>query len=145
MPVLPAVLSTTRPPGLISPRFSACKMISRAGRSFTDWPGFMNSALPKIVQPVSSDARRSLISGVLPIASSVPERICMTRASTDSTRAALAQIIRATAFAPRLGAVARLHPAAGRLEEVVRPLGEPFERIRVTLHHHQRPGEIGRV
>ena len=31
MPVLPAVLSTTSPPGLISPRFSACRIISRAG------------------------------------------------------------------------------------------------------------------
>src|SRR3954469_14827389 len=58
-----------RPPGPISPRFSASRIIWRAARSFTDWPGFMNSALPRIVQPVISDARRSLISGVLPIAS----------------------------------------------------------------------------
>src|SRR5690606_38222471 len=40
-----------------------------AARSFTDPPGFRNSALPRIVQPVSSDALRSLISGVLPTAS----------------------------------------------------------------------------
>src|SRR3954452_17531490 len=129
----------------MSPRFSASRMIWRAARSFTDSPGFMNSALPKIVQPVSSDARRSLISGVLPIASSVPERICMTRASTDSAGAAVAQIIRAAALAPRLGAVARLDPAAGRLEEVVGPSRKPFELFSVALHHHQRPGEIGRV
>ena len=31
--------------------------------------GFKNSALPRIVQPVSSDALRSLNSGVLPTAS----------------------------------------------------------------------------
>ena len=29
-------------------------MIWRAGRSFTDCPGFMNSALPRIVQPVAA-------------------------------------------------------------------------------------------
>src|SRR3712207_5981892 len=69
MPVLPAVASTTSPPGLICPRSSASKIIWRAARSFTDWPGFMNSALPRTVHPVISDARRSLISGVLPIAS----------------------------------------------------------------------------
>src|ERR1051325_4779260 len=34
----------------------------------------MNSALPRMVQPVSSDARLSLISGVLPIASMMPLR-----------------------------------------------------------------------
>jgi hypothetical protein len=31
MPVLPAVLSTTSPPGLISPRFSACRIIVASG------------------------------------------------------------------------------------------------------------------
>src|SRR5262249_43779846 len=59
------------PPGLISPPFSASRMICRAGRSLTDWPGFMNSALPRIVQPVAADARLSLISGVLPIAATM--------------------------------------------------------------------------
>ena len=77
MPVLPAVLSTTRPPGLSSPRFSASKIICRAGRSLTDWPGFMNSALPRMVQPVASEARLSLINGVLPMASTIPLRVCM--------------------------------------------------------------------
>ena len=56
MPVLPAVPSTTRPPGLISPRFSASRIIWRAGRSFTEPPGFMNSALPRMVQPVAAEA-----------------------------------------------------------------------------------------
>src|SRR5215469_7469653 len=69
MPVLPAVDSTTSPPGLSSPRFSASRIIHLPARSFTDWPGFMNSALPRMVQPVASDARFSLMSGVLPIAS----------------------------------------------------------------------------
>src|SRR5262249_39786287 len=48
-----------------------------AARSLTDWPGFMNSALPSMVQPVSSDARLSLIRGVSPIALAIPSRICM--------------------------------------------------------------------
>src|SRR5215469_13783257 len=69
MPVLPAVDSTTSPPGLSSPRFSASRIIHLPARSFTDWPGFMNSALPRMVQPVASDARTSLMRGVLPIAS----------------------------------------------------------------------------
>src|SRR5215831_4935685 len=77
MPVLPAVPSTTRPPGRISPRFSASTIIWRAGLSFTDWPGFRNSALPRIVQPVASETRRSLINGVLPIASIMPFCTCM--------------------------------------------------------------------
>ena len=45
--------STTRPPGLRSPRFSASRIIHLPARSLTDWPGFMNSALPRMVQPVS--------------------------------------------------------------------------------------------
>src|SRR5262249_23705953 len=69
MPVLPAVDSTTSPPGLRSPRFSASRIIHLPARSLTDWPGFMNSALPRMVQPVASEARFNLISGVLPMAS----------------------------------------------------------------------------
>src|SRR5262249_15391170 len=61
--------STTSPPGRSSPRFSASRIIWRAGRSLTEPPGFMNSALPRMVQPVASETRRSLIKGVLPIAS----------------------------------------------------------------------------
>ena len=68
MPVLPAVPSTMMPPGRSAPARTASWMMNSAARSFTDWPGFMNSALPRIVQPVASEARRSLISGVLPIA-----------------------------------------------------------------------------
>ena len=46
MPVLPAVPSTTVPPGRSVPRATASRMIQSAARSLTDWPGFMNSALP---------------------------------------------------------------------------------------------------
>ena len=74
MPVLPAVPSTTVPPGCSRPALSASRMMKSAARSLTDWPGFMNSALPRMVQPVSSEARLSLISGVLPIASMMPLR-----------------------------------------------------------------------
>ena len=69
MPVLPAVPSTMTPPGLSSPFSSASRMMNSPARSLTDWPGFMNSALPRISQPVSSEARFRRISGVLPIAS----------------------------------------------------------------------------
>ena len=37
------------------PRRSASWMMNSAARSFTDWPGFMNSALPRIAQPVASE------------------------------------------------------------------------------------------
>src|SRR5436190_1270613 len=67
MPVLPAVPSTTTPPGLSNPLASASSMMNLAVRSFTDPPGLAYSALPRMVQPVSSEARRSLINGVLPI------------------------------------------------------------------------------
>src|SRR5262249_46548620 len=82
MPVLPAVPSTTTPPGLRSPRSSASRIMYFAARSFTDPPGFRNSALPSTSQPVSSDARRNRISGVLPTASVNPSRT-----STESSLA----------------------------------------------------------
>ena len=81
MPVLPAVPSTMTPPGRSSPFFTASSMMNSAARSLTDWPGFMNSALPRIVQPVASETRLSLINGVLPIASMIPLRSCMIMSS----------------------------------------------------------------
>ena len=48
-------------------------------------------------------------------------------AADSGSGAAITQIIRPAAFAPRLGAVAGLDPAARRLEEVGGPLGQPFE------------------
>src|SRR5262249_14158341 len=59
-------------PGLSAPRFTASWMMKSAARSFTDWPGFMNSALPRMVQPVSSEARLSLMRGVRPTAAATP-------------------------------------------------------------------------
>src|SRR5438094_1792606 len=47
-------------------------MIPYAARSFTDPAGFMNSAFPRISQPVSSDRRRSRINGVFPTYPSMP-------------------------------------------------------------------------
>ena len=66
--------------GRSSPRFSASRMIWRAGRSFTDWPGFMNSALPKMVHCVAAEARLSSIKGVLPMVSTIPSLVCMCEA-----------------------------------------------------------------
>ena len=70
MPVLPAVPSTINPPGRNAPRASASRTMASAARSFTEPPGFMNSALPRIVQPVSSEALRNLMRGVSPMAAS---------------------------------------------------------------------------
>ena len=69
MPVLPAVPSTIRPPALDDAARSPSSTMYFAARSLTEPPGFKNSALPRIVQPVSSDACSSLMSGVLPTAS----------------------------------------------------------------------------
>ena len=66
--MLPAVPSTTVPPGLSTPRRSASSTIHLAARSLTEPPGFMNSALPRISQPVSSLRALSRMSGVLPTA-----------------------------------------------------------------------------
>src|SRR5690606_6201251 len=74
MPVLPAVPSTTVPPGLRTPRCSASSTIQRAARSLTLPPGFMNSALPRISQPVSSLGPFRRSSGVFPTASTKPLR-----------------------------------------------------------------------
>jgi hypothetical protein len=68
------VPSTSVPPGCNCPLRSAASMMARAARSFTEPPGFMNSALPRISQPVSSLKRFRRISGVLPMASAKPRR-----------------------------------------------------------------------
>src|SRR5215475_5347544 len=62
------------PPGRSRPRSSASLMMKSPARSFTDPPGLRNSALPRIVQPVASEARRSLIIGVLPTVAMKPSR-----------------------------------------------------------------------
>src|SRR6516162_2211375 len=77
MPVFPAVPSTMTPPGRSWPRSSASLMIQSAARSLTEPPGLRNSALPRIVHPVSSEARRSFISGVFPTVPTNPSRIFM--------------------------------------------------------------------
>ena len=61
--------STTSPPGRNSPRFSASTIICRPARSFTEPPGFMNSALPRMMHPAPWRRCCSRISGVLPMAS----------------------------------------------------------------------------
>src|SRR5580658_3637156 len=72
MPVLPAVPSTTVPPGFNVPHRSASSTIHFAARSLTEPPGFMNSTLPRISQPVSLLKACRRISGVLPIAPMKP-------------------------------------------------------------------------
>src|SRR5207245_10288452 len=55
-----------------TPRASASSIIPKAARSLTEPPGFMNSALPRISQPVSSDSRRKRKRGVRPMCPSTP-------------------------------------------------------------------------
>jgi hypothetical protein len=86
IPVLPAVPSTITPPGFSAPRLTASWIMKRAARSFTDWPGFMNSAFPRMVQPVAAEARCNLISGVWPIASTMPVLICMEKVRIEARR-----------------------------------------------------------
>src|SRR5436305_14376455 len=57
----------------------------------------------------------------------------------------IAKIIGPPALAAGLCAVARFDPPARRFKEIGWPLREPFELSLVALHHHQCPGEIGRV
>ena len=54
---------------------AVCAFVASRDSALAEPPGFKNSALPRIVQPVSSDACRSLISGVLPTASTKSVRI----------------------------------------------------------------------
>src|SRR5690606_12433628 len=77
MPVLPAVPSTMMPPGFSVPRSSASLMMAQAARSFTEPPGFWNSALPRISQPVSSESLRRRMRGVLPMAPTKPSQTFM--------------------------------------------------------------------
>lgn len=63
IPVLPAVPSTTVPPGLMRPFSSASLTRYSAARSLIDPPGDMNSALARMLQPVSSERRFSRIYG----------------------------------------------------------------------------------
>ena len=77
MPVLPAVPSTMTPPGRSAPRASASRIIASAARSLTEPPGLRNSAFPRIVQPVRSEACCNLINGVLPMLPMKPSRISM--------------------------------------------------------------------
>jgi hypothetical protein len=55
IPVLPAVPSTMIPSCFNFLFFMASFKIPKAARSLTEPPGFKNSALPRISQPVRSD------------------------------------------------------------------------------------------
>jgi len=55
------------PPGRNAPEALAFCTMDRAARSLMDWPGFRNSALPRISQPVASDRRFRRMSGVSPM------------------------------------------------------------------------------
>ena len=92
-------------------------MIQSAARSLTDWPGFMNSALPQISQPVASDARRSRISGVLPTAAGRSAATIIAFSSPPVARpgvAASAGRFKSLQSAPRPGARAARRGARAR-------------------------------
>src|SRR5687768_5115283 len=118
IPVLPAVPSTTTPPGWRSPRCSASRIMYFAARSLTEPPGFRNSALPSTVQPVSSDALRSRISGVLPTA------------SVNSSRTSTGRLLR---FGGREASGAADRRRVARVERQLKR-----ERLRTVAHLAQR-------
>ena len=62
----PLVPSTIVPPGSRRPASSAASIIASPIRSFTDPPGFMNSAFPYTGVRIPSATRFSLTSGVHP-------------------------------------------------------------------------------
>ena len=107
MPVLPAVPSTTVPPGRSAPRATASRMIQSAARSLTDWPGFMNSALPRISQPVASEARRSRISGVRPTAAGRSAATIIASSTPPRASGVAASAIASIRFDVQLGPASR--------------------------------------
>ena len=60
---------------------TASSMMNRAARSFTDWPGSDQFGLAENGAPVAAETRSSLISGVLPIASTIPSLNCIVATS----------------------------------------------------------------
>src|SRR6202041_1747103 len=75
---------TTVPPGFSVPLRSASNRVQFPPRSFPEPHGFMNAALPKIPQPVSSLRRRRRIRGVLPIEPVKPSLIFISTNLSDS-------------------------------------------------------------
>ena len=72
------------PPGEQAAAFGS-PIIPSAARSFTEPPGFRNSALPRISQPVSSLKELRRMSGVLPMASERDWRMGMERPRREAT------------------------------------------------------------
>src|SRR6185503_6736196 len=85
-PVFPLVASTMVPPGLSSPRFSACSMMNAPTRSLTDPPGFMNSNFAYSGTGKSLPILASRTSGVFPIA---PNTLSYTRFSVETGKVIL--------------------------------------------------------
>ena len=67
MAVLPLLASSTILPGVSSPVASACSIIVRAMRSFTEPPGFIISSFTRISTPGTGFMRLIRTSGVFPI------------------------------------------------------------------------------
>src|SRR5512137_2175210 len=100
-------------PGRSFPSCSALRIIPLAARSLMLPPGFMNSALPRISQPVSRESESMRRSGVFPTASqSFPT--FMPSALPAAPRSGPA------APAPRLDAEQRRHQRVDVLAGVVR-------------------------
>src|SRR5882672_12647440 len=162
MPVLPAVPSTISPPGLSRPRRSASRMMYRPARSFTDPPGLRNSALPRMLQPVSSEGPRKRISGVLPMLPTKPSRtstadILGFQEVEQQPRDRLGLLllhpvpcIGDQVAAAHVGAGARLHALEGSGELVDAPIGNAGDEHRRDanglsgkLHHLRKVRELG--
>src|SRR6266568_853377 len=77
-PVFPLVGSTIVPPGLRRPFFSAASIIAMPMRSFTDPPGFRNSAFARINGWCPFETAFNRMRGVRPIASRMSRRYSTT-------------------------------------------------------------------
>ena len=83
-PVLPDVGSTIVPPGFSSPSRSAARIISSAGRSFDEPPGFVVSSLATSGHGRSAPTLPSFTIGVLPMRSMADSAINVPCSRTSS-------------------------------------------------------------
>jgi hypothetical protein len=112
--------SRSRKPRIRS--WSTTKSMSAGSTTRTDPPGFKNSALPSTVHPVASEMRRSLMSGVPPMAPARPSRTSSLRSSPckagDRSRAPMSSAAgdesARTSRRSLRGRASRPHPAPAR-------------------------------
>lgn len=84
----------------IKPSRSASSTMRNTARSFVLPPGFINSSLPNIVQPVASLSDAIRIRGVLPISDNTPSRRSSSLVADDDDATTIDDTATAHAHAP---------------------------------------------